>query len=175
MNTLSQKVPLGEKIGYSLGDAAANLVFQMMMIYQLKFYTDVFGLEGAIAGTVLLIARIVDAFVDPTVGILSDKTQTRWGKFRPWVVWTALPFMVSRHRGQGVGCFLCRRVLRPAHVPLFLQQYALQFVGRRDDERHQGAHEHHFHPLRGCYGDPVRGARLDLAVGAQVRTRCRER
>jgi Na+/melibiose symporter-like transporter len=60
----------------------------------LKFYTDVFGLEGAVAGSVLLIARIVDAFVDPTVGILSDKTQTRWGKFRPWVVWTALPFMV---------------------------------------------------------------------------------
>jgi Na+/melibiose symporter-like transporter len=91
---ISQKVPFGEKVCYSLGDAAANLVFQMMMIYQLKFYTDVFGLEGAIAGSVLLIARIVDAFVDPTVGILSDKTQTRWGKFRPWVVWTALPFMV---------------------------------------------------------------------------------
>ncbi len=68
--------------------------FQMMMIYQLKFYTDVFGLEGAIAGTVLLIARIVDAFVDPAAGILSDKTQTKWGKFRPWVIWTALPFMV---------------------------------------------------------------------------------
>ncbi len=94
MNKISEKVPLGEKIGYSLGDAAANLVFQMMMIYQLKFYTDVFGLEGAIAGTVLLVARIVDAFVDPAAGILSDKTQTRWGKFRPWVIWTALPFMV---------------------------------------------------------------------------------
>lgn len=91
---LSSKVPLSEKIGYSLGDAAANLVFQMMMIYQLKFYTDIFGLEGAIAGTVLLIARIVDAFIDPTAGILSDKTQTRWGKFRPWVIWTAFPFMV---------------------------------------------------------------------------------
>lgn len=88
------RIPLHEKIGYSLGDASANLVFQMMMIYQLKFYTDVFGLEGSIAGTVLLVARIVDAFVDPCVGILSDKTQTRWGKFRPWVVWTALPFMV---------------------------------------------------------------------------------
>ncbi len=94
MDRNSWKVPLGEKIGYSLGDAAANLVFQMMMIYQLKFYTDVFGLEGAVAGTVLLIARIVDAFVDPTAGILSDKTNTKWGKFRPWVVWTALPFMV---------------------------------------------------------------------------------
>ena len=94
MDKILGKVPIGEKIGYSLGDAAANLVFQMMMIYQLKFYTDVFGLEGAVAGTVLLIARIVDAFVDPAAGILSDKTQTKWGKFRPWVIWTALPFMV---------------------------------------------------------------------------------
>lgn len=94
MNNMNQKVSLAEKIGYSLGDCSANLVFQMMMIYQTKFYTDVFGLEGAIAGSVMLIARIVDAFVDPTVGILSDRTQTKWGKYRPWVLWTALPFMV---------------------------------------------------------------------------------
>lgn len=94
MNTLNQKVSMAEKIGYSLGDCSANLVFQMMMIYQTKFYTDVFGLEGAIAGTVMLVARVVDAFVDPTVGILSDRTKTRWGKYRPWVLWTALPFMV---------------------------------------------------------------------------------
>jgi len=94
MNTQFQKVSMLEKIGYSLGDCSANLVFQMMMIYQTKFYTDVFGLEGAIAGTVMLVARIADAFVDPTVGILSDRTKTRFGKFRPWVLWTALPFMV---------------------------------------------------------------------------------
>lgn len=94
MNTLNQKVSIAEKIGYSLGDCSANFVFQMMMIYQTKFYTDVFGLEGAVAGTVMLIARIVDAFVDPAVGLLSDRTQTRWGKYRPWVLWTALPFMV---------------------------------------------------------------------------------
>ena len=90
----NMKVGLGEKIGYSLGDASANLVFQMMMIFQLKFYTDIFGLDGAIAGSVLLIARIVDAFVDPAAGILSDKTQTKWGKYRPWVLWSALPFAV---------------------------------------------------------------------------------
>ena len=66
----------------------------MMMIYQTKFYTDIFGLEGAIAGTVMLVARITDAFVDPTVGLLSDRTKTRFGKYRPWVLWTALPFMV---------------------------------------------------------------------------------
>jgi len=91
---MNNKVPFYEKVGYSLGDLAANLVFQMMMIFQLKFYTDIFGLDGAIAGSVLLIARIVDAFVDPTVGIVSDRTNTRWGKYRPWVLWTALPFCV---------------------------------------------------------------------------------
>ena len=91
---LNQKIPFVEKIGYSLGDCSANLVFQMMMIYQTKFYTDVFGLEGAVAGTVMLVARVVDAFVDPTVGLLSDRTHSRFGKYRPWVLWTALPFMV---------------------------------------------------------------------------------
>lgn len=90
----TEKISLREKVGYSLGDVAANLVFQMMMVFQLKFYTDIFGLEGAIAGSVLLIARIVDAFVDPLAGVLSDRTETRWGKYRPWVLWTALPFCV---------------------------------------------------------------------------------
>ena len=90
----NQKISMREKVGYSLGDVAANLVFQMMMIFQLKFYTDIFGLEGAVAGSVLLIARVVDAFVDPLAGILSDRTKTRWGKYRPWVLWTALPFCV---------------------------------------------------------------------------------
>ena len=88
----SQKVSFGEKLGYSLGDAAANLVFQMMMIFQLKFYTDVFGLDGAIAGSVLMIASISAIIVDPAVGILTDLTNTRWGKFRPWMLWTVVPF-----------------------------------------------------------------------------------
>ena len=88
----SQKVTFSEKFGYSLGDAAANLVFQMMMIFQLKFYTDVFGLDGAVAGSILMIASFSAIIVDPTVGILADRTSTRWGKFRPWVLWTAIPF-----------------------------------------------------------------------------------
>ena len=91
----SQQISLREKIGYSLGDAGANLAFQMMMIFQLKFYTDVFGLDGAVAGSVLLIACVVAAIIDPTVGILADNTNTRWGKFRPWVLWTAVPFRSS--------------------------------------------------------------------------------
>lgn len=76
----SQKVSLGEKLGYSLGDAGANLVFQMMMMFQLKFYTDVFGLDGAVAGSILMIASFAEIIVDPTVGLLADRTSTRWGK-----------------------------------------------------------------------------------------------
>ncbi len=94
MEYFTQKISMGEKLGYSLGDGAANLVFQMMMIFQLKFYTDVFGLDGAVAGSILMIASISAILVDPLVGILSDRTKTRWGKFRPWVLWTALPFCV---------------------------------------------------------------------------------
>ena len=91
-NSYNGKISFGEKVGYSLGDLAANLVFQMIMIYQLKFYTDVFGLNGAIAGSVLLVAPMVSAFADPIVGILTDRTNTRWGKYRPWILASALPF-----------------------------------------------------------------------------------
>jgi sugar (Glycoside-Pentoside-Hexuronide) transporter len=94
MKSTTQKVSLGEKIGYSLGDGSANLVFQMMMTFQLFFYTDVFGIKATAAGMILLIARVFDAFVDPMVGILSDRTNTRWGKYRPWVLWTAIPFAI---------------------------------------------------------------------------------
>ena len=94
MGKSSSKISMREKVGYSLGDVAANLVFQMMMIFQLKFYTDVFGLDGAVAGSVLLIASVSAIIVDPTVGLLADRTRTRWGKFRPWLVWTALPFAI---------------------------------------------------------------------------------
>ena len=93
-NDKLQKVSLGEKVGYSLGDAAANLVFQMMVIFQLKFYTDVFGLDGAVAGSVLLIASLSAIVVDPLIGMMADRTNTRWGKFRPWLLWTAIPFCV---------------------------------------------------------------------------------
>ena len=91
---ITQNVSFGEKVGYSLGDAAANLVFQMMVMFQLKFYTDVFGLDGTVAGSILLIASISAVVVDPAMGLLADRTKSRWGKFRPWILWTAIPFGV---------------------------------------------------------------------------------
>jgi Na+/melibiose symporter-like transporter len=83
-----------EKAGYSGGDAAANFVFMTMILFQLNFYTDVFGLSASAAAAILLWPRLWDAFFDPIVGVLADRTRTRWGKFRPWVIWTAIPWAV---------------------------------------------------------------------------------
>ncbi len=92
MKADTEKLPVFEKIGYSLGDAGANFVFQTMILFQLNFYTDTVGIAAAIAGSLLLVGRLWDAFFDPMIGVISDRTKTRWGKFRPWVLWSALPW-----------------------------------------------------------------------------------
>ncbi len=90
----SNRLSFREKAGYGFGDAAANFVFQTMLIFQLGFYTDVFGISAAAAGTLLLVGRFWDALFDPMMGVIADRTNTRWGKFRPWVLWSAVPFAV---------------------------------------------------------------------------------
>jgi Na+/melibiose symporter-like transporter len=92
MQTETGKLSVREKIGYSLGDGAANFIFQTFMLLQLSFYTDTFGLSAAAAATLFLIARLWGAVCDPVFGALADRTITRWGKFRPWILWTAIPF-----------------------------------------------------------------------------------
>jgi glycoside/pentoside/hexuronide:cation symporter, GPH family len=94
MSHPSQKLAFVEKAGYSLGDAAANFVFMTMILFQLNFYTDTLGISAAVAGSLLLVGRLWDAFFDPMMGVMADRTNTRWGKFRPWVLWTALPWGV---------------------------------------------------------------------------------
>ncbi len=89
-----QKLSFLEKAGYSAGDAAANLVFMTMVLFQLNFYTDVFGLSANMAAAILLWPRLWDAVFDPIMGVLADRTETRWGKFRPWILWTAVPWAV---------------------------------------------------------------------------------
>jgi GPH family glycoside/pentoside/hexuronide:cation symporter len=92
MQTTSQKIGVREKIGFSLGDGAANFIFQTIMLLQLSFYTDSFGLAAGAAAWLFLVARLWGAVCDPVFGFLSDRTRTRWGKFRPWILWTAVPF-----------------------------------------------------------------------------------
>ena len=81
-----------EKIAYGLGDTASNIIFQTVMMFLLLFYTDVVGLSPAVVGTMFLFVRIIDAITDPLMGNLTDKTNTRWGQFRPYLLWLALPF-----------------------------------------------------------------------------------
>jgi GPH family glycoside/pentoside/hexuronide:cation symporter len=83
-----------EKVGYGLGDTATNLVWRTLMVFLPIFYTDVFGLPAAAVGTLLLVCRYWDGITDIAMGLIADRTSTRWGKFRPWILWTALPFGV---------------------------------------------------------------------------------
>lgn len=88
------KLSFREKAGYSLGDAGANFVFQMMIIFQTAFYTDVMGISAVAVGWMLLLVRFSDAITDPIMGAIADRTDTKWGKFRPWLIWSAIPFAI---------------------------------------------------------------------------------
>ncbi len=87
-----EKLSVLEKTGYGLGDTASNLVWRTLMVFLPIFYTDVFGITAAAVGTLLLTCRFLDGITDFIMGIIADRTNTRWGKFRPWILWTALPF-----------------------------------------------------------------------------------
>src|SRR5258708_2498811 len=82
------------KVGYGLGDAASSMFWKIFSMYLLFFYTDVFGIPAAAAGTMFLVTRIWDSCFDPVVGVIADRTETRWGKFRPYLLWVAVPFGV---------------------------------------------------------------------------------
>ena len=94
MNNASVKLSFREKLGYGLGDTASHFVWDMVGFWILIFYTDTFGISAAAAGTIMLIARGWDMLSDPLMGIIADRTETRWGKFRPYILWMALPYSV---------------------------------------------------------------------------------
>jgi sugar (glycoside-pentoside-hexuronide) transporter len=91
---MTEKLSFREKFGYGLGDMAANFVFQAMLALQLDFYTHAFGLTAAQARNLFLVVGLGVAFLNPVMGVIADRTSTRWGKFRPWLLWSALPFGV---------------------------------------------------------------------------------
>ncbi|HQZ25995.1 MAG TPA: MFS transporter [Flavobacterium sp.] len=95
MNSTSQKLSVKEKIGYSLGDLAANLVFQTLMTYLAYFYTDIYGLSPTHSSIIMLVVGLIAAFIfNPIIGAIADRTNSKWGKFRPWILWTAVPLGV---------------------------------------------------------------------------------
>lgn len=95
MNKTTQKLPIWEKIGYGFGDLGSVLFWQTIMVYLLFFYTDVFGLTAAVAGVMFFISRVLDALFDVVIGMTADRTKSRWGKFRPYILFGAVPLATS--------------------------------------------------------------------------------
>ncbi|RVT79735.1 MFS transporter [Flavobacterium sufflavum] len=89
---MQDKISFKEKVGYGLGDAASSIFWKIFSVYLMFFYTDVYGLAPAVVGTMFLITRVWDSCFDIVVGIIADRTKTRWGKFRPYLLWVAIPF-----------------------------------------------------------------------------------
>ncbi|HLT03846.1 MFS transporter [Pseudoxanthomonas sp. SGD-10] len=95
MSSHSEILTVREKVGYSLGDLAANLIFQTLMTFLAFFYTDIYRIPAATAATIIFVVGMLGAFVfTPLVAVLADRTHSRWGKFRPWILFTAIPFGV---------------------------------------------------------------------------------
>jgi GPH family glycoside/pentoside/hexuronide:cation symporter len=95
MSNAIRKLTVKEKIGYGFGDLASVLYWQTISAYLLYFYTDVFGITAAAAGTMIMLSRMWDGVNDPMMGILADRTNTRWGKFRPYLLWISVPIAVA--------------------------------------------------------------------------------
>ncbi|MCC9065777.1 MFS transporter [Flavobacterium piscisymbiosum] len=95
MGTTSQKLSVLEKIGYGLGDFAANLIFQTLLTFLAFFYTDVYKIPAGTASIIIFTGGFIGAFFNIIMGVVADRTQTRWGKFRPWILWTAVPFGIA--------------------------------------------------------------------------------
>ena len=92
MGMTRPNLSLREKFGYGLGDMASNIVYQAVINVLMYFYTDVYGIEAAAAGTLMIVVRIFDAITDPIMGTVADRTRSRWGRYRPWLLWGAIPY-----------------------------------------------------------------------------------
>jgi Na+/melibiose symporter-like transporter len=189
-----QKLSFREKAGYSLGDASANFVFQMIIVFQAGFYTDVMGINAAALGTMLLLVRFSDAITDPLMGIIADRTNTRWGKFRPWLLWSAIPFallfwMTFTVPGGGAGfrlfyAVVTYTVLMMAYTMNNVPYYALNAVMTGDVNERTSVSAYRFFAAMGAAflvqgltlplvtklggGNDARGWSLTVAIYAMI-------
>ena len=134
-------IKLKEKIGYGLGDMASSMFWKLFGSYLMIFYTDVFGMSAAVVGTMFLVTRVWDSAFDPIVGIIADRTHSRWGKFRPYLLFLAFPFafigiltFTTRMEHDGEDC-ICLYYLLTDDDGLFCYQCALCFSVRCNECR----------------------------------------
>ncbi len=131
------KLSFAEKLGYGMGDAACGIVYSSVTMFLTWFYTDIYGLSAAAVGVMFLVTRVLDAITDPLTGIVADRVKTRWGHFRPWLIWFAVPYAVlavmtftTPEFGASGKTGLCLPDLHLTHAVLHLYQYSLLRIGR---------------------------------------------
>ncbi len=142
---LSGKLSLVEKVGYGLGDTASNILYQAWSFFLAKFYTDVFGIPAKAASIMFLVTRVWDMFFDPLMGMIADRTNTRWGKFRPYLLWMAIPYgmlacamFITPEWDSEYQNRLCLCDLYSGHHGIYSREYPLFLLDGRDDTRPAG-------------------------------------
>jgi GPH family glycoside/pentoside/hexuronide:cation symporter len=143
-----------EKIAYGLGDTASNIIFQTVMMFLLIFYTDVVGISPALVGTLFLVVRLFDAITDPLMGALADRTKTRWGQFRPYLLWLAIPFGIISvmafttpdlsYNGKVVYVFITYTLLMMAYTAINIPYSALGGVLTADPSERVSVQSYRF-------------------------------
>jgi GPH family glycoside/pentoside/hexuronide:cation symporter len=128
MTTENYKLSVSEKFGYGLGDLASNMFWQMFAIFMAKFYTDVFLLGAATMGTMMLVTRMADAVFDPMIGTIADRTETRWGHFRPYLIWMAIPMAATAVLAFSAPSFGGTARTVYAYVTLMLMMFAYSAI-----------------------------------------------
>jgi glycoside/pentoside/hexuronide:cation symporter, GPH family len=143
-----QKLTVREKFGYGLGDMASNIVYQAVINVLMYFYTDVYGIEAAAAGTLMIVVRFFDAITDPIMGAVADRTSTRWGRYRPWLLWIAIPYgmlavatFITPHfdaRNKLVYAYISYALLMTAYTAVNIPYSALAGVMTSDKDERSG-------------------------------------
>jgi GPH family glycoside/pentoside/hexuronide:cation symporter len=167
------KLSIAEKTGYGLGDTASNLVWATLMSFMMIYYTDVFGISAAAVGTMFLFARIFDGVLDFLMGAIADRTQTRWGKFRPYLLWMCVPMAVAMvltftvpgfsPNGKLVYAWVTFNLLMAIYTAINIPYSALSGVMTRDPLERTGLNSYRM-VLAQCGGFIVSGATLPLVA-----------
>lgn len=148
------KLTIREKLGYSLGDTASHFVWDLVGFWLLIFYTDIYGLSPAMAGVIMFVGSIWDAVMDPVVGIVSDRTESRWGKFRPYLLFGSVPYAILAvmafstpnfgDTGKFVYALITCLLLRTAYAFVNLPYSSLGAVMTNDSNERAGLNTYRF-------------------------------